>query len=474
MTEISPSLVWRHEFDSLYVNKKGPLSFLQAFPTLRIDERCHRDSLEYYQFLRFLAWHGQRVELDGPSDQRAAAAANWTRAIVAGTTVSQSWIHEVIRGDDRFYRGRRTLATQKHYRTLRDERKEAAREVLLLEDLEIKPREKWERKRSGDWKEVLPFLQPQGKRFAKVYSLGRLTPIELELAFTTFDWWYPIPRFAPWLFYRPELLPEIHGFLLRTYSFEMLDVFNAARHSSVMQNRAERIVIPSETPISRKFTSRKYDAGEFLNSAISVRLLGVVVVGFLSSFAVDALQHVIWFGPCLLPVGIALVAAAGTYLFALFDVYKQNSRMIDTKLAKRRARTLCGRLWTISLLFSIVMTLLLFWPWSDVFSDKWFLINSPQRTSAQEESLAAGVPHNADPAPRQQPPTFTKADAYLEHHPLQTLIGKTDGRDDYQRPTWRQSALQCVVSVLALASLSSLLGITVQWLWEDKSAMEPI
>jgi hypothetical protein len=473
MTEISPSLVWRHEFDSLYVNKQGPLSFLQAFPTLRIDERCNRDSLEYYQFLRFLAWHGQRVELDGPSDQRAAAAANWTRAVVAGTSVSRSWIHEVIRGDERFYCSRRTLARQA-FRTLRDERAEATREVLLLEDLEIKPREKWERKRSGDWKEILPSLQPQGQRFARVYSLSRLTPIELELAFTTFDWWYPIPRFAPWLFYRPELLPEIHGFLLRTYSFEMLDMFNAARHSSVMQNRGERIVIPSETPISRKFTSRKYDAGEFLNSAIPLRLLGVVGVGFLSSFAVDALQHVIWFGPWLFPIVIALVAGAGTYLFALVDVFKQNSRMIVTKQARGRAVRLCLRLWTISFVFSLVMTLLLFWPWSDVFSDNWFLINSPQRMSAQEESLAAGVPHSSDATPRQQPQTFTKADAYLEHHPLQTLIGKTDGRDDYQRPTWWQSALQCIVSVLALASLSSLLGITVQWLWEDKSAMEPI
>jgi hypothetical protein len=157
----------------------------------------------------------------------------------------------------------------------------------------------------------------------------------------------------------------------------------------------------------------------------------VVAVGFLTTFAVDALQNLIWFGPWLVTLLVGVFAGVLTWVFSYVDVYKQHGgETIAARLVRRRTWGLCRRLWGFSFCLAAGATFVLFTNWYTCWSDSLFLTSS--------------------------------GTMYHDKHPLTTLSC-----------CWKGVG-QWLLASFTLGSLSALLGIVVQWLWEDKSAIEPI
>lgn len=417
---------WKERVELLQLTSQPPNHYVDPFEEIPNDDSCDRESRLYFMYLRHLAWFGQTIDDDSRRAPRVNSAYRWTRLLL-DYSVDCTFISEIAEKDPRFYEV--VTETESGDRQLK---------IRVTGDRREKYGTPVEKPQS--WRKVLACFDACG------CNVQQLTPIELELALVVFDWWQDKPRFAQWLFVRPEVLRRIEHFLLQRYCWSLLKMFRWALRACLATNESAPEGVKLTSPIGSYRAFKRFRAAAV---GLPLRMWGLAMIGFLSTFAVDALQNMIWFGPWLMTLLVGLVAAGVSWGLAYVDVYKQHGGEISKRLAMRRAVGLFCRLWGFACVFACLAILLLFAAWPDgLFFD--------------------------NPEIQVEGETLTKMDAYRQHHPLRVLTGSlSDGSADQVQAFWN-SVCQWLIASFTLGSLSAFLGITVQWLWEDKSAIEPI
>jgi hypothetical protein len=258
-----------------------------------------------------------------------------------------------------------------------------------------KPRQKWVKEWEDD---VLRWMdKPQD-----------LTAVELELALAIFEWRGHEPRFADWLTCcHPYLLPQIHRYLLRHYTYPLLKSFNQTLKA--MEKEDQRI----------------YKAGELCN--LPLRLIGSVTVGAFAMmgagqlFPLLAQPRGVFHAAFALLLSLVLIFAALRPLLR-HEVLRQNRGLIVSDPHMRpRLRSLFGST--------------LKWACGVSFSVKLLLTIMPKLDKLSLERL------------------------------VQTLTSYT----------WMQIAqiaLAQFAGFLSMAAVAAVVGILIQWLWDDHSGLE--
>lgn len=392
---------WREKIRQNDFNTFAVSDYLESQPRIEVDvpeEDRDFQSKDYLLYLRFMAWRGQRIDSTDPVAPSIAAPYEWMRFLLESNC--SVFLREVSDDDRRFYdKGKVVGASQR---------------------IDVP---------GGDeWKRVLSALESRGCKSQD------LTPREFELAMVLFDWNHPTPRFASWVFVRPEIVRDVERLLLKLYCWPLIGIHRRAIEETEKQN--------SDSTQARRVQNLTQDFSWFRLGRVPWRIFGVIIVGYIATFAADPVQHLIWFGPWPIPLVLSALAICLTSRFALEDVRKQHGGDILSDLVKKRSRQLCFVLFALAIVFSLTVTGLMFCPVIAAWDDSWFLVSSAQD--------------------------------FVDRHPLQTYGGTNADSAPEAGLVTTKGILQWLNGSVALGSLSALLGVAFQWLWEDRSAIEPL
>jgi hypothetical protein len=271
-----------------------------------------------------------------------------------------------------------------------------------------------------------------GKALPGLLHPEHLTVTELEIALAIFDWDQEggsrptSPHFVWWLRDRPAILWRIHAFLLKRYCFPLLGVFSAALGNTGQGRNGDH-----GSTTAQSLDRPPFRAGELW--ALYPRIGGLTVVGFLGVMSLDQLVAILFAAPWW----VAAIAAFGGLgllaTLAYMDVFKQNRGvMASMPHGLPRVAHLVGLFAAWGLASAAVLSL---------------------------STLAWKALGPSDGA-------FVWFDG--AGNPFGNLVVLAPPVGSWPR------VLRFLVGLVGVASLSAALGALLQWVWEDKSATEPI
>ena len=342
-------------------------------------------------WLRELAWHGQHVTGREWYDTRTSAPVCWLRFLL------NQW--ETTNFEDRLSSDRRLYKN----------------EQILLD---------------GDFANVLTWL-----------DRSKITKREFEIALTLFDWWCDRPRFAPWVYYRPNQLRNVFRLLLRSYTFPLINGFREAqrwRHNGkhafpekdeLGNQRTFAFEEREGKTKEQDLTGFRYAPGAIFGAEI--RMTGLITVGYLACCGIDALQHTIWNSTYYANIMIVLASLLGAVWLLALDVQKKTSGQLRKREVYRRTGGTIVRLWIVGFVVVASCNLLMYTTFPTILGDQW-------------------VSNHAS------------AESNFYNHPVSIF------------PLGLKDWLHFLVSTITVTFTATLLGIVVQWLWDESSAIESI
>lgn len=242
----------------------------------------------------------------------------------------------------------------------------------------------------------------------------RLTMLEMEIALAIFYWHANEPRLVWWLQEYPHILWRVHAYLLHNYGFKLAGHLRRAMRNTKWAGRR----LTRQPPFTAGFLARWQP-----------RIAGLTAIGLLGILSVNHLLTLIFAAP-LGWVGVGgLVVLVLTFLLILMDVFKQNRGvLVSFKHARLRA---LGVLWR-ALAWGAAGTVTVFAILRIILSH-----------FVHRQSLENWVAYQQLP------------DMALPHLAVQ--------------PWWHW-----VIRFGTMGVWAVLLGLLLQWFWEDRSVTEPI
>ena len=281
-------------------------------------------------------------------------------------------------------------------------------------DLRPKPRRAWEN-RCGR----LKFLKrPEN-----------LTILEMEIALAIFEWNSDEPRLVWWIREYPHILRRVHQVLLGTYGFTLLKMLRRAMKAarSPESKEAHGADLGAVAGGSSSLYKAPYLAS--VGWRLYPRLGGLVTIGLLGIFSINYVLTPFYAAPLSGVALVGFIALVLIIMLILMDVFKQNRGVLVSP--SHALPRVIGVLWRVlawgAFETSATVAVLL-------------LILSP---AIQRSSLQNWVAYHQLP------------DMALPHLAAQ--------------PWWHWLVR---FTVLGLAAV--LLGLLLQWFWEDRSVIEPI
>ncbi len=309
-----------------------------------------------------------------------------------------------------------------------------ARDEVFYDFATLQPRPRSQRQ--NGWQDQLPWL---GR------DASAMTILEFEIALVLFTWDVQpkdcgAPRFALWLEFFPHVLAQVEAFALRRYAWTLLRLLRQARklHTQLRKThrRGTEMSAPSAVaaPEPANFDLPAHQAGRGLRW--QPRIHALVLVGLFAVIGVDSVQAFLFGGPWFLVLPVAAAAAGMIWLIADIDVYKRNHGLIVEGRTHARSRVfrLFGRFLGIGILWSLPLTVLLATAggWSD--GALTMIDNQSPRTNL----VAPG------------------------------LSGVCSGLG------WPIVAARLLLGTVAQGVVGALLGSLLNWIWQDRSATEPL
>ncbi len=284
------------------------------------------------------------------------------------------------------------------------------------------------------WQEILPWLRrPQN-----------LTILEMEIALAIFRWDATEPELVWWIREYPHILRRVHGLLLRTYGFALLGALTRAMKAAREDHGPGTSGAEGGSPVTGDAGQSEYTASTngvlsrslyqapYLASVgwrVYPRLGGLVLIGLLGILSINYLLTPLYAAPLWLVLTGGLAALALIHRLIMMDVFKQN-RGVLVSARHAQPRTL-GVLWR-ALAWGCAGTL------AACAVLRLILSHLVRRPSLENWTAYRQLPDMALPHLAAQP--------------------------------WWHWLLR--FAVMGLGAV--LLGLLLQWFWEDRSVIEPI